>query len=98
MERVCDASYTLFVDHSVNLSELQSVVGKYVDQYNLVVAAGPLTGAGLVKAFITKNKAVNLAMVSSGVWFAVKELSTPMLHLMQDQFGYLQWLLGSSQG
>jgi hypothetical protein len=88
----------LYVDHSVNLGELQSVVGKYVDQYNLVVAAGPLTGAGLVKTFLTKNKAVNLAVVGSGVWFAVRELSTPMLHLMEDQFGYLQSLLGAFQG
>jgi len=82
------------MEHVVNLGDLQAVVGKYVDQYNLVVAAGPVTAASVMKLF-TKNKAVNLAIVGGGAWFAVQELSKPMLALMGDQFGYLQALLGS---
>jgi hypothetical protein len=83
------------VDHVVDLSSLQAVVGKYVQQYNLVVAAGPVTAATLTKAFVTDNKVVNLAVVGGGVWFAVKELSGPMLGLIQDQFGYLQSIFAS---
>ena len=82
------------MDHTVNLNDLQQVVMKYVDQYHLVKAAGPLTGTLLVKTFISDSKPVNLLMVSSGVWFAVQELSTPMINLFQDQFGYLQQILG----
>jgi len=78
------------VTHSVDISELQRVVGKYVTEYNLLVAAGPFTVATIARKFLIKNKAVNLAVAGGGVWFAVKELSTPMLGLMQDQFGYLQ--------
>ena len=84
--------------HSVDLSELQHVIGKYVDQYNLLVAAGPLTGAALIKTFVSKNKLVNVALVGSGVWFAVHELSTPMLRLIDDQFGYLQSIFGAFRG
>lgn len=91
-------AYNRRVVHSVDLSELQRVVGKYVDQYNLVVAAGPVTAAGLLRAFAGKSKLVNTAVVGGGVWFAVQELSTPMLRLMEDQFGYLQSILGSFRG
>lgn len=82
------------MDHSVNLSELQQVVGRYVDQYQLLVAGGPLAATGLVRTFVGKNKALNLAVGGSAAWFAVKELSGPILRLMGDQFGYLQSLLG----
>lgn len=82
------------MDHYFNLSDLQQIVGKYVDQYQLLAAGGPLAATGLVRMFVTKNKVVSLAVAGSGVWFAVKELSGPMLGLIQDQFGYLQQLLG----
>ena len=82
------------MDHYVNLSDLQQIVGRYADQYNLVVAGGPLAAAGFVRTFITKNKVVSIALAGSTAWFAVKELSGPMLGLMQDQFGYLQSILG----
>ena len=85
------------MDHSVNIDELQRVVSKYVDQYNLLVAAGPVTTASVLKLF-TKNKAVNLAIVGGGAWFAVQELSKPMLDLMGNQFGYLQSIFGSFRG
>ena len=83
------------MDHIVYLSSLQTVVGSYVQKYNLVVAAGPVTAASLAKAFVSNNKALNVAVVGGGVWFAVKELSGPMLGLMQDQFGYLQSIFAS---
>ena len=89
------SAYTRGVDHSVDLGELQRVVGRYVDQYNLVVAAGPLAAATAIKTFVSKNKVVNLAVAGGGVWFAVKELSGPMLQLIQDQFGYLDSLFGA---
>jgi hypothetical protein len=82
------------VDHYVNLSDLQQTVGKYVDQYQLLAAGGPLAATGIVRMFVTKNKLVSLAVAGSGVWFAVKELTGPMLGLIQDQFGYLQQLFG----
>lgn len=84
--------------HNVNLTELQQVVGKYVDQYNLIVAGGPLAASAATKLFVTDNKAVNVAVTASGVWFAVKELSGPMLRLMDDQFGYLQSIFGMFKG
>jgi hypothetical protein len=82
------------VDHYANLSDIQQVVGRYVDQYDLVVAGGPLAAAGFVRTFIAKNKVVSLALAGSTAWFAVKELSGPMLGLMTDQFGFLQSILG----
>jgi hypothetical protein len=88
----------VLVDHSVDIGELQQVVTKYVEQYNLLVAAGPVAAAGLLKTFVANNKAVNMAVVGGGVWFAVKELSTPMLKLMGDQFGYLQSIFGAFGG
>ena len=86
------------MDHTVDLTELQSVVGKYVDQYNLLVAAGPLTAATVAKAFIAKNKLVNVAIAGGGVWFAAQELSKPVLRLIGDQFGHLQYLFSSFGG
>ena len=83
------------MDHYVNLSDLQQVVGKYVDQYSLLTAGGPLAATGLVRMFVTKNKMVSIAVTGSAVWFAVKELSGPVLGLIQDQFGYLQSIMGS---
>ena len=83
------------MDHAVDLSQIQYIVGKYVDKYNLVVAAGPMTVAALAKTFITKNKLANIALAGGGVWFAVKELSGPVLQLIGDQFGYLDSLLSS---
>jgi hypothetical protein len=82
------------VGHSVDLSELQQIVGKYVTQYNLLVAAGPIAAAGIFRLVLGKSKMMNLAMAGAGAWFAVKELSGPMLGLITDQFGYLQSLLG----
>jgi hypothetical protein len=82
----------------VDLTELQSVVGKYVEQHNMIVAAGPFTAAALTRVFITKNKLVSGAMVAGGTWLAAQELSGPMLRLMQEQFGYLQALFGGFRG
>ena len=45
--------------------------------------------------FITKNKMTSLALAGSTVWFAVRELSGPVIGLIQDQFGNLQQILGS---
>ena len=89
--------YSEVVDASVDLNQLQDVVQKYVSQYNLLVAAGPVTAASVVKMF-TKNKMANLAVVGGGVWFAIQELSTPMLKLMNDQFGYLQSIFSMFRG
>ncbi len=80
-----------------NISDLQQVVGKYVDQYQLLTAGGPLAATGIVRMFVTKNKVASIALAGSGVWFAVKELSGPLLGLIQDQFGNLQQLLGSAR-
>ena len=80
---------------SVNLSDLQAVVGKYVDQYQLVAAGGPLVASGILRTIVKKNKIVSLAVAGSTVWFAVKELSGPMMGLIQDQFGQLEAVIGS---
>jgi hypothetical protein len=82
----------------VDLSELQRVVGKYSEQHNVILAAGPLTAASLLRAFVTKNKLVSSAVVAGGAWFAMRELSGPSLKLMQEQFGYLQGLFSSFRG
>ncbi len=82
------------MDHSVNLAELQQVLGKYVDQYQLLPAAGPLAAASLARLVLGKNKAISIAVKGSAAWFAVKEISGPALHLMNDQFGYLQNIFG----
>ena len=77
------------MDALTDLAQLQSVVSKYVDQYNLVVAAGPLTAASVARVFVN-NKLATGAVAATGVWFAVKELSGPVMNLITDQFGYLQ--------
>jgi len=82
----------------VDLTALQNMAGKYVDQHNLIVAAGPLTAATLVRTFVTKHKLVSGAMAARGAWLAIQELSGPALKLMQDQFGYLQSLFGAFRG
>ncbi len=86
------------MEHTVDLTELQKVAGHYVSQYNLLVAAGPVTAATLTKLFVTRNKLVNLAVVGGGVWFGVQELSGPALKLIADQFGYLQSIFSLFRG
>jgi hypothetical protein len=86
------------VDPGIDLSALQQVVGKYVDQYNLLVAAGPLTAATVTRAFVSNSKLASKAVIATGAWFAVKELSGPVMGLIQDQFGYLQSIFGSFPG
>lgn len=80
--------------HNIDLSELQQIVGKYVTQHNLLVAAGPLAGASIFRIVAGKSKVVNMTMAGAGAWFAIKELSGPMIGLMSDQFGYVQNLFG----
>ncbi len=82
------------MEHSVNLSELQYVVGKYVDQYNLLVAGGPLAAAGVIRTFVGKSKVMSIAMGGGIAWLAVQEISGPMKGLIEDQFGYLQQIFG----
>jgi hypothetical protein len=77
----------------VDLTELQGVVGKYASQHQAIVAAGPLGAAALVRTF-TKNKLVTMAVAGGGAWLAIQELAGPAMRLMQEQFGYLQSLLG----
>jgi hypothetical protein len=86
------------VGTGVDLTELQHVVGKYVDQYNLLVAAGPFTAATLTRTFITKNKLVSVAMTAGGVWFAIQELASPAVRLIDDQFGNLGAIFGMFKG
>jgi hypothetical protein len=74
------------------------VVGGYVMQTNFLAAAGPLTAAMIAKLVVGKNKLVNLAVAGSAAWFAVQELSSPIQHLMQDQFGYLHQLMSNFRG
>ena len=81
------------VDHIADITQLQQVVGNYVDQHNLLVAGGPLAGAGILK-IVSKNKLTNLALAGGGVWFAVHQISSSVLQVIQDQFGYLGSLIG----
>ena len=78
----------------VDLTQLQQVVGQYADQHQMVVAAGPLTGAALIRLF-TNNKGVNKLVFASGAWFALQEFGGAALKLMQDQFGNLQQIIGT---
>jgi len=80
---------------AVDLSDLQRAVGEYTAQHNMIVAAGPITAAGLVRTFITKNKLVSSVLVGGGVIIAMQNIAGPMLRLMHDQFGYLIEILGS---
>ena len=84
--------------HSADLNQLQQVVGKYVDQYNLLVAGGPLAATAATRMFVANNKAVNIAITASAVWFGIKELSGPMMALITDQFGYLNSIFGMFRG
>jgi hypothetical protein len=77
----------------VDLSELQNTVNQFIDQHGIVAGAGPLAGATLLRIF-TKSKAASLAVAAGGTWFAVQAISGPMLKVMQEQFGYLQSLIG----
>jgi hypothetical protein len=77
----------------VDLTDLQNVVGKYAADHKMIIAAGPITAAAVVRTF-TKNKLVTMAVVGGGAWFAIQELAGPSLRLMQEQFGYLYSLLG----
>jgi hypothetical protein len=77
----------------VDLTELQNVVSHYMDAHT-AVAAGPLAGAAAVRMFVSKSKLATTAVVAGGAWLAVQSISTPMMRLMQEQFGYLQGLLG----
>ncbi|MDP9052791.1 MAG: hypothetical protein M3N93_00590 [Acidobacteriota bacterium] len=79
---------------TVDLTDLQRVVGEYLGEHGLVVAAGPFTAAAAARIFLGKSKLVSTAMTAGGAWLAVQAISQPMLKLMQDQFGYLQSLLG----
>jgi hypothetical protein len=83
------------VGHSIDLTEIQNVVGKYATQTNFLLAAGPVTAAAIAKLIVGRNKLVNFAVVGGGIWFAVQEFSPPLLKLMQDQFGYLQYLFST---
>jgi hypothetical protein len=83
------------VDHYVNLSDLQQVLGQYVNPSNLLISGGPLAVAGVVRGFITKNKIASLALAGSTIWFGVKTLSGPVMGLIGDQFGYLHSLIGN---
>jgi hypothetical protein len=78
---------------NIDLTDLQNTVNQFIDQHGIVAGAGPLAGATLLRIFI-KSKAASLAVAVGGTWFAVQAVSGPMLKLMQDQFGYLQFLLG----
>lgn len=78
----------------VDLRDLEYVVGKYNEQHNLIVAAGPLTGATLARILFKKNKLVTGAVVAGSAWLAIQTLAGPSLKLMQEQFGYLASLLG----
>jgi hypothetical protein len=78
----------------VDLTDLQRVVGQYADQHQLIVAAGPFTAATLLRTFVTKNKLVSGAVVAGGAWLTIQALSGSTLKLIQEQFGYLQSLLG----
>jgi hypothetical protein len=84
----------LVVNLVVNLTELERVAAKYAAQHNVIVAAGPLAAATLVRALVTKHKLVSGAVVAGGAWLAIREIVGPALTLIHDQFGYLQGIFG----
>ena len=52
--------------------------------------------AGAVRLCIAKkNKFANLALAGGTAWFAVKELSGPVIGLLQDNFGKMEAILGT---
>lgn len=81
-----------------SLNQLQAIAGKYIQQYDLLVAAGPVTAAMLIRTFITDNKALKFATMGGGIWFAVREVSGPMLGMIQSTFGQLQSVFSAFQG
>lgn len=89
------APYNSNVATGVDLQELQQVVGKYVDQYHLVSAAGPMTAAMAARALLGKNKLISGAVTAGASWFAIKEIAGPAMNLINDQFGNLQSILSS---
>lgn len=89
--------------HTVDLTGLQQVVGRilgadganYSAQHRVIIAAGPVTIATLVRAFFTKHKLVSGAVAAGGAWLMIQGLAAPALGLIRDQFGYLQGILGT---
>jgi hypothetical protein len=79
---------------SIDLWELQRIAGQYADQHQMVVAAGPFAAATPLRTLVTRNKLASGAVVAGGAWLTIHMLSGSMLRLIQDQFGYLQSLLG----
>ena len=83
---------------SQNLEILQQIAGKYLNPASLLVAGGPLALAGLVRICVAKkSKFTSLALAGGTGWFAIKELSGPVMGLIQDNFGQLQSVLGSTR-
>lgn len=80
---------------AVDLTDLTNVVGNYVDQHRLIVAAGPMTAGALVRTFVTKSKLVSSVLVGGGALVAIQHIAAPSLRLMHEQFGYLMSLVGS---
>jgi hypothetical protein len=79
---------------SVDLSELQRIVGDYTSRHPLITAAGSFTAATLLRTFVTKSKLASTAVLAGGAWMTIHILSGTTLRLMQEQFGYLESLLG----
>ena len=78
----------------VDISELQRVIADYTSQHSLITAAGPFTAATLLRTFVTKSKLASTAVAAGGVWMTIHLLSESTLRLIQEQFGYLESLLG----
>jgi hypothetical protein len=78
----------------VDLTDFERVVGQYNEQHNLILAAGPLTGAVLARILFKKNKLVTMAVVAGSAWLTIQTLAGSSLKLMHEQFGYLVSLLG----
>lgn len=86
------------MNSSIDLVQLQHTVSQYVEQYQLVSAAGPIGAALLGRLVFGKNKLAVAAVRISGMWFAVKEISGPLNYQLTHQFGYLQNLLQNFRG
>ena len=89
--------------HTVDLTGLQRIVERIVRgyaannsaQHRVIIAAGPVMVATLVRAFLTKHKLVSGAVAAGGAWLVIQGLTGPALGLIRDQFGYLQGILGT---
>lgn len=79
---------------TVDLSELQRIIGDYAGQHQLITAGGPFAAATLLRTLVLKNKLASTAVVVSGAWMTIHLLSESTLRLIQEQFGYLEQLLG----